>query len=508
MGVFRFETAYPIAMRAQALAMSGLILAAGCTSWRPFLPTPGYTRTLATYRPLVEPSREVLACRTAGHAPDPDERDRWLREESFCLLDVGSESGIPRLLEIALLTERADAVQNAGALAADTSERELYAMAVDPDPRVVEFALQALAHFSYRLARTTGDQRIAKAHADAARPGLIEGCAFGARSSDVRVELAGLDCLLQLRPRELVPELLGMASDTTRPTAVRRASLEVVQSSLGTSIDDATIDLVSGIVARPVPASAPPKEQTGRDTLEDELELRDVGCVILRSGLREREQAGRPIPTRAVAAAEAAYGDMESRSEIHSAACREVASTYGTKITPVGGEVDWFAATDLEHCNAPSSLKAKGGTPLDLCTVSIRAEDGGRRFTFELRDRASPRTLAKSDVPVTGTEYVDFARTATFELSGGMYVSLLSVTTGAPDVAAIVTPRLYVFDAQKLTWTEAWRGAPCPGCAPLSMTLAAKSNAKRIEIDVGAHRGGTIQNPTELVWDGQRISPR
>lgn len=512
MGVFRSARAYPVVMRVPPVLASALVLlvgcASGCVSVRPFLPEPGYTSKPAEYRPQLQPTEGARACRTVDEATDPYERERRLRDESFCLLELGQESGIPRLLEIALLTEGADATENAGALAADTSERELYAMLVDPDPRVVRFALESLDQFTYRLGTWGKDQRVAKAHADAARPLLVEGCAFGARWPDAKVQIAGLACLARLRVTEIVPEILEIATDTTRPVAVRRTALEAVQATLG-SIDDATLDAVAGIVALPIPSGAPTNEET-RDVLEDELLLRDEGCVILRTGLRERKEAGRPVPTRAVVAAESAYADMERRSGNHVEACREVASTYGTNVVaPAVEKTDWFGAKDLEYCDAPSSLTAwLGAAPVDLCVVSIQSDGGGRRFAFELRDGVSPRTLAKADIPVTGNEYVDYARTATLDLDPGLFISLISITNGAPDVASIVTPRLYVFDAKKVTWTEAWRGAPCPGCAPLTMTLAFTSKSSAVEVDVGAHRGGMIQNPTKLAWDGKRISPR
>lgn len=252
------------------------------------------------------------------------------RAESFCLLKIAEEGAIGRLLDLGRQTEAkardhspsrfhddAAATDNAGVIAATTSERELFAMLRDPDPSIEGFALAALEHMlailrmGYANGHDLDEPRLATM-----RPRVAEACAPFVGAENLRVVLTAIACLREASDKRFAPML-------ARAVAVHPSMSVKTEAARG-----AWIVPLTPLVARRIAAflETPMNDRW----YSEDVTARDGACNLLRAAVTAR-------PAWIGHAAATAYGQMESHGKGNATdrSCRRLAEATGT-IAPTG----------------------------------------------------------------------------------------------------------------------------------------------------------------------------
>ncbi len=452
--------------------------------------------------PPRPPSQPYVAPRAISPEAARCRDDAKPRAESFCLLKIAEEGTIGRLLDLGLKTQAplrehqpmwfhddAAATDNAGVIAAKTSERELFAMLRDPDPSIEGFALVALEHMlailrmGYANGHDLDDVRLV-----AMRPRVADACAPFVGSDDVRVVLSAIRCLREASDKRFAPMLARVV--------VAHSSMTVkAQAAQG-----AWIAPLAPPIARRIAAFL--ETPMNARWYGEDVHARDAACSLLRNAVTAR-------PAWIGHAAATAYGEMQSHGKGNATdgSCRRLAESTGA-VAPTVEKHDWFPKGPIERCRA-ETLGAMGR--LMVCVRSEAAGTKARRYEIAITDPSAldaqkqhPQ-VARFDLPVLDGGYVDVERVELHELSQGFFALLVPIVHGVPDASSGAHADLYLLDSNTRTLTRSRQLPACTDCT--TQTLQIGHRPPEIARTIKFVQYKDIERPTTLAmkWDGAQL---
>jgi len=447
------------------------------------------------YAPKRKPAPGTLACRA----------EKTPRKESFCILKTADEGALARLLEIGkanptrfdphlptVFSYEASASENAGVIAAKTSERDLVTMLADPDAATEGFALRALAHMMsiLRMGYATGMEPD-NARRAAIAPQIVDACAPFVGHDDVRVALTAIRCLKESGGARHAALLARVVAAHPSPAV----KADAAGAFSGDKLDASVARVIARWLETPMTSSW---------MLED-VHGREAACWLL-----DRAVPSRPSWVgRAAAIAQREIWD-HGKSNGSNGACRRLAEKTGNAAPGEKPARDWFPRSAIERCRA-QKLGAMG--QLLVCARNAAAGERARAWSIRIDDPsklegAQHKVVADFPLAIEAGHYVDVEHVEHYELSNGFFVFMVPIVRGTPDAFDRAFVELYVLDTSAMTLQRVWKSPACVGCTTQTLQIASRPGAVARTVTLLQYRDIEQPRTIDLRWDGAKLAPR
>ncbi len=427
------------------------------------------------------------------------------RSTHFCLQQTGDVAALPLIFEVAgqhfedmepgdrLPKDYYDAAENAARLASQTEWTLLFEWADAQQPTTRAFGLHALGYLLYCMQRdNVGGPKADPALLERVQPQVGAACSAALDDPDPRVVEHALDCLGRTDDPVHAADIVDILLERSEPRVRRKA-----MSTLG---DLPGLGEHAGDLRPLIQILGQPYEHVGGET-----PIRGEICNLLRRHLRAGETWPAEAALAAVehigersSQARDRCRDLAIEAGADPTRPEEPPRSDGNWFADVVREECWGEDLGERHVTICARSEPADGRQRAFSIVisdqAILDPATGKHMV-----------IRRTELGLESGEYLDLAKVSTWDLDDRYQLLFVPVVTGTPTDYTRGRSLLFLLDGRKLRLRLAWTSPDCPeGCTWQTLSTLRRPDDPRVEVTYTATSRGSRFSET-LVFKGRKL---